>query len=109
VLDGRRTAPARARLIDRQESGSTQATVEIALHEGRQRQVRRMFDEIGHPVARLRRVRIGPIEDPQMPLGHWRDLTPMEVAKLQRAAGIATSLRPKHKGTKAQGHKEENS
>lgn len=88
TIDRRRTAPARVRLVDRQDSaGGPQASIEIALHEGRHRQVRRMFEEVGHPVVRLRRIRIGPIEDPQMPVGHWRDLTPREVEKLRRAAG----------------------
>jgi pseudouridine synthase len=60
--------------------------VEITLHEGRQRQVRRMFDAVGHPVVRLRRVRIGPIEDRELPPGRARPLTPQEVEKLRRAA-----------------------
>jgi 23S rRNA pseudouridine2605 synthase len=50
-----------------------------------------MFESIGHPVARLRRMRIGPIVDEQIPIGHWRDLTPEEVAKLRRAGGLAAT------------------
>ena len=64
--------------------------------EGRQRQVRKMFDAIGHPVVRLKRVRIGPIEDPVIPPGHWRDLTPEEVSKLQRSTGLAAPARRAH-------------
>jgi 23S rRNA pseudouridine2605 synthase len=99
MIDGRRTAPARVRLVqerpgpprkhrrDLDEDGSRErSTVEITLHEGRQRQVRRMFDAVGHPVARLRRVRIGPIEDRDLPAGRARALTPQEVEKLRRAA-----------------------
>ena len=88
-IDGRKTAPARVRVTDRSETeGDAHAVVEITLHEGRNRQVRRMFDAIGYPVDRLRRTRIGPIEDPRMPVGHWRELTPREVEQLRRAAGL---------------------
>ena len=94
-IDGRRTAPARIRASEPfAKGGGEQTIVEISIHEGRQRQVRKMFDAVGHPVVRLRRVRIGPIEDPDIPPGHWRDLTPGEVTKLQRSSGL-TSRRPK--------------
>lgn len=87
-IEGRRTAPARIRASEPFVKGSGEQTiVEIAIHEGRQRQVRNMFDAVGHPVVRLKRVRIGPIEDPHIPVGHWRDLTPQEVAKLERVSG----------------------
>jgi pseudouridine synthase len=103
TIDGRRTAAAKVRLLDppnTRPSESDQTRIELAIHEGRQRQVRRMFDAVGHPVVRLKRVRIGPIDDPRMPPGHWRDLTPEEIKKLQRATGIAaasseTSRRPR--------------
>ena len=92
VLDGRRTAPAKIRVPDRPAkvtaSGVEQTFVEIVLHEGRQRQVRRMFESIGHPVARLRRMRIGPIADEQIPIGHWRELDEQEIARLRRAAKL---------------------
>ena len=92
TIDGRRTAPAKVRMLEPPKkfpSEHDQTRVELAIHEGRHRQVRQMFEAVGHPVVRLKRVRIGPIEDPQMPPGHWRELTPQEVARLQRAAGIA--------------------
>jgi pseudouridine synthase len=89
MIDGRRTAPARVVRADTTESaGGAQTIVEIALHEGRQRQVRRMFDAVGHPVVRLRRIRIGPIEDPLLKPGRWRELTKIELARLRRAAGL---------------------
>jgi 23S rRNA pseudouridine2605 synthase len=99
TIDGRRTAPARLRLVDPPErrASADQTTVELIIHEGRQRQVRRMFDAIGHPVMRLKRVRIGPIEDPDIPVGHWRELTPDEVARVKRG----TPSRPGTKTTKA--------
>src|SRR5260221_4638485 len=88
VLDGKRTAPAKIRVADRPAkvtaSGNEQTFVEIVLHEGRQRQVRRMFESIGHPVARLRRIRIGPIADEQIPIGHWRGVGEEKLARLRR-------------------------
>jgi 23S rRNA pseudouridine2605 synthase len=96
VIDGRRTAPAKIRLAERPPkvtaSGAEQTFVEVVLHEGRQRQVRRMFESIGHPVARLRRIRIGPIVDEEIPIGHWRELTSQEIGRLQRSAGLAASV-----------------
>jgi 23S rRNA pseudouridine2605 synthase len=95
TIDGRRTAPAKARVLDppsRSGKGSAdQTTIELAIHEGRQRQVRNMFDAVGHPVIRLKRVRIGPIEDRDIPPGHWRELTPQELGRLRRTAGIANA------------------
>lgn len=89
-IEGRRTAPARIRASEPFAKGSGEQTIiEISIHEGRQRQVRKMFDAVGHPVVRLKRVRIGPLEDPDMPIGHWRELTPQELAKLRRTAGLA--------------------
>lgn len=54
----------------------------ITIHEGKNRQVRRMCDAVGHPVVRLVRTRIGPIIDPDLPPGAWRELTAEEVIKL---------------------------
>jgi pseudouridine synthase len=87
MLEGRRTAPAEVRLARSPDpSASTQAVLSLVLHEGRNRQVRKMCDAIGHPVVRLRRVRIGPIRDDRLKPGQFRDLTPEEVARLRRAA-----------------------
>jgi pseudouridine synthase len=88
VIDGRRTAPARVRLVRVVKArGATQAVLEIALHEGRNRQVRHMCDAIAHPVARLRRTRIGPVTDRGLKPGVLRDLTPAEVRSLMKPAG----------------------
>ena len=86
-LAGRRTAPARVTLgkIIEAENG-TQALLSFVLHEGRNRQVREMCDAIGHPVVRLRRVRIGPITDPHIRPGEFRDLSPREIALLRKVA-----------------------
>jgi 23S rRNA pseudouridine2605 synthase len=92
VIEGRRTAPAKIRVPERAPritpSGAEHTFVEIAVHEGRQRQVRKMFDAIGHPVVRLRRVRIGPITDELIPIGHWRELDAQELTRLRRAAKL---------------------
>jgi pseudouridine synthase len=89
VIDGRKTAPAQVKLAKKLDAESgPQAVVLVGIHEGRHRQVRQMFDAVGHPVMRLRRVRIGPIKDEQLKMGHFRDLTPAEIARLKKAAGI---------------------
>lgn len=59
----------------------------LVIHEGRNRQVRRMCSAIGHPVQRLVRTRIGPVRDPNLPPGQWRALEPGEVRALAAAAG----------------------
>jgi 23S rRNA pseudouridine2605 synthase len=61
----------------------------ITIHEGRNRQVRRMCAAVGHPVHRLVRVRIGPIADRSLTPGEWRELTTAEVRSLETAAAAA--------------------
>jgi pseudouridine synthase len=98
TIDGRKTAPAEVRLKKTIDAASgPQAMVSIAIHEGRNRQVRKMFDAIGHPVVRLRRVRIGPITDTRLKPGEFRELTEAEVRALKgsglRAQGSGKFLR----------------
>ena len=71
-----------ARIIDRHDDRSL---VELVMTEGRKREVRRMFDEVGHPVARLVRTAIGPIADRAIKPGEWRDLSIEEVRGLYAA------------------------
>ena len=86
VLDDRRTAPARARVLKTfVRKQREDAVVEIALREGRNRQVRRMCQAVGFPVERLTRVRIGPLQDGNLKTGAWRDLSAREVEALRRA------------------------
>jgi 23S rRNA pseudouridine2605 synthase len=73
------TAPARVAL-----QGANVLT--IVIHEGRNRQVRRMCEAVGHPVLRLVRTRIGPISDRRLKPGTWRHLTPSEVRALAKAS-----------------------
>ena len=86
MLDGRRTAPATVTLVQAGRGlRGNQAVVRISITEGRKRQVRHMCEAIGHPVMRLRRVRIGPIQDKALRPGQFRDLTPRELTALRRA------------------------
>lgn len=63
----------------------------IVIHEGRNRQVRRMCEAVGHPVRRLVRVRIGPLRDRSLRPGSWRELSLAEVRELTASAGNGTS------------------
>jgi len=79
--DGTRTAPAKIKL--RHETDSN-AWLEVLLHQGRNQQVRRMFELIGHSVIKLRRIRIGFLTDEDLKPGHWRFLSEPEVARLMK-------------------------
>jgi pseudouridine synthase len=82
-IDGRRTRPARVKLlgVNRTKDGA-RARIELVLHEGRNRQVRYMCDAIAHPVARLKRTRIGTITADGIKAGELRDLTDREIRAL---------------------------
>ncbi len=79
MLDDGMTAPARVSLRG-------PSVLRIVIHEGRNRQVRRMCEAVGYPVERLVRTRIGPVSDRRLPPGHWRPLTEAEVRALAVAA-----------------------
>lgn len=81
--DGALTAP--AQITPTGETG-TNAWFEVILHEGRNQQIRRMFDQIGHSVLKLRRVAIGALRDERLPVGAYRLLHPGEVARLKPKA-----------------------
>lgn len=78
-LEDRRTAPATVSQV-------SPGMLRLVLHEGRNRQVRRMCEAVGHPVRRLVRTRIGPVTDAGLRPGKWRPLTPGEVRALYDAA-----------------------
>ena len=93
-LDGRRTLPADVKLLTR---GTTKAghydrgkerdaVLLITIREGRNRQVRRMLEAVGHPVGKLKRTKIGPIGDRYLKPGEWRELTAAEVRTLKNLA-----------------------
>jgi pseudouridine synthase len=68
------------------DKGGPNALMEIAIREGRNRQVRRMCDAIGHPVIKLRRVAIGSIRLGSLRVGKWRHLRAKEVVQLATQA-----------------------
>lgn len=78
--DERRTAPARVRVV---RDEALFSDILVTIHEGRNRQVRRMFEAVGHKVLLLRRVRFGPLELGDLRRGEWRELTQEEVARLK--------------------------
>ena len=104
-LDGKRTMPAEVKLLSRAvlhkaaphkaaphkavagekrtSDRRANGVLLITIREGRNRQVRRMCEAVGHPVRKLRRVRIGPITDRRLRVGEWRELTRQEVKKLK--------------------------
>jgi 23S rRNA pseudouridine2605 synthase len=78
-LDEGRTAPAEVGVL-------AEGVLRLVIHEGRNRQVRRMCEAVGHPVQRLVRTRIGPVRDTKLAPGHWRALSPDEVRALAASA-----------------------
>jgi 23S rRNA pseudouridine2605 synthase len=82
-LNDGRTLPARVKRVDK---GGPNPLIEISIREGRNRQVRRMFDALEHPVIQLRRVAIGPVKLGRLTVGKWRHLKGSEVTALM---GIA--------------------
>ena len=83
-IDGARTQPAMITVKRALAGKKEQTLLEITIREGRNRQIRKMCDAIAHPVDRLRRIRIGPITDPKLRTGQFRDLTPVEIQNLTR-------------------------
>jgi pseudouridine synthase len=86
LVDGQKTGPAEVKAI-------APGHLRVTVREGRNRQVRKMCDAIGHPVTKLTRVAIGPIHDPKLKRGQWREMTDAEVSKLRAAADFKTSVR----------------
>lgn len=96
VLSGQRTRPAEVRLLAespelyerpvpiRFRKNVPTAWIEITLHEGMNRQVRRMTASVGHPTLRLVRIAIGPIVLGDLQPGQWRELTGDEIAQIRR-------------------------
>jgi 23S rRNA pseudouridine2605 synthase len=95
--DGERTAPAQIRKVDETRTNSW---FEVILHQGRNQQIRRMFDAIGHSVIKLRRVRIGSLEDKRLKSGEWRMLTDLEVKRLKKPKAKETRVRRRRRGSR---------
>ncbi|CAM3715509.1 pseudouridine synthase [Alkalicoccus chagannorensis] len=84
-LDGTKTKPAFVKVRKSDPKKGT-AVVEMVIHEGRNRQVRRMFEAVGHPVIKLKRERYGILDLHGLNAGEYRELKPHEVKKLREAA-----------------------
>ena len=80
MIDGKLTSPASVRLI---RENTFDTVLLISIHEGRNRQVRKMAEAIGHKVVSLRRVGFGPVSLGDLPTGMWRPLTQEEIRKLK--------------------------
>ena len=103
VIGGARSRPAEIRLLAeapvlperpvpiRFRKNVPTAWLEITLHEGMNRQIRRMTAAVGHPALRLIRIAIGPVRLAELPVGRWRDITAAEEAGLRRSHGMGRS------------------
>ncbi len=98
-LGDKRTAPAEIALLERTPEGGN-CWYEVKLIEGRNQQIRKMFDSIGHSVIKLRRVRIGHLSDDKLPMGEYRELKKSEAQKFfkpeMEAKKPSTSKRKSH-------------
>lgn len=93
TIDNKRTLPceiARVKTTGRTDDEGN-SWFEVKLREGRTQQIRKMFKAIGHPVSKLKRVAIGPIRDPKLTAGVWRELSKQEVKML---ATVQDSKKP---------------
>lgn len=84
VIDGRKTAPADVTVLTEEEN---RVVLEFVLHEGRNREIRKMCESQGLEVARLKRTAVGSLKLGVLPQGKYRELTEQEVKKLLRSAG----------------------
>jgi 23S rRNA pseudouridine2605 synthase len=83
-IEGGRTSPARVHVGATVKGARPTTKLNITIHEGRNRQIRKMCSTVGLPVRELRRVRMGPITLGRLKPGQWRDLTPQEVRSLSK-------------------------
>ena len=81
MVDGRKTARARVKLLNVKPLYTDML---VTIHEGRNRQVRKMVEQIGHQVVLLRRIRFGPVKLGELPRGMWRELTDEELSQLKQ-------------------------
>ena len=81
LIDGYKTAPAKVKLINRSQKNTS---VQISIHEGKNRQVRKMFEKIGHRVIKLKRISFGNINLGELSEGQWKYLTDDEIKYLKR-------------------------
>jgi len=92
LLSEGKTAPARIRILER-DKANRWARLEVQIHEGKKRQIRRMFELIGHPVSWLKRTQLLFFTLEGLKPGHYRLLTPEEVIRLKRELGLSEKER----------------
>jgi 23S rRNA pseudouridine2605 synthase len=88
MLEDGRTAPAKVKMIRKTKLNSW---LEITIHEGKKRQVRRMLEEVGHPVLKLRRIRIDGIALGDLEMGKYRYLSVEEINKIKKEVSVVGS------------------
>src|SRR5437870_13409805 len=95
TIEGKRTLPCQIERIRTTGRNSDEGNswFEVKLREGRTQQIRKMFQAVGHPVAKLKRVAIGPIADPKLTPGVWRELTKHEVKLLATLKDVPVKAR----------------
>ena len=100
TIDGKRTLPCEIARMKTTGRGDDEGNswFEVKLREGRTQQIRKMFQAVGHPVSKLRRVAIGPLSDPRLTPGDYRELTSKEVKML---ATMQEPAKPKPRRTTA--------
>ena len=76
VIDGRRTAPAKVKIVSKRE-------IKIAIFEGRNRQIRKMLETLGYEIKSLKRVKVGELTLGSLEVGHYRPLTEDEIKYLK--------------------------
>lgn len=84
-IDGRKTAPAKARVLSWDQQKGT-SVVEVIIHEGQNHQVKKMLQAIGHPVEKLKREKFGHLSLEGLQPAEWRELKKFEIQKLTRSA-----------------------
>lgn len=103
TIEGKRTLPCDIAPIKTTGKGAEEGNSwwEVKLREGRTQQIRKMFQAVGHPVSKLKRVAIGPIADPKLLPGVWRELTKHEVKLLATLKDVPAKAKPKARRTPA--------
>lgn len=79
-IDGFTTSPA---LVDIMEEREGKSVVQLTIHEGKNRQVRKMFEAVGHRVLKLKRISVGKVKLGNLKVGQWRELTEREIKSLK--------------------------
>lgn len=100
VIDGKKTAPAKAKVL---EEGEGRAVLEIVLYEGRNREIRKMCEALSLEVARLKRIAVGSVRLGMLKQGDYRELTPEEINGLRAMAKKGERNSDRNSGSKRSG------